>query len=189
MNPLVEQHYAGLRDAVAALEPSLDQLDRCAALIAETLAQGGKVLAAGNGGSAAEALHLCEELVGRYKDDRRALPAIALAADGTTLTCIGNDYGFERVFSRQVEALGQSGDVLVIFTSSGNSANLVRALEVATALKVKTVVLSGRGGGELKGRADAEWIVPSAIGARVQEMHAWALHVILEVVEKRVAAR
>ncbi len=188
MNPLpiVQQQYHELVQAVADAQSSLAGIDRCAQLIADALQAGGKVLTAGNGGSAADALHLSEELVGRYKNDRRALPAIALAADGTALTCIGNDFGFDQVFARQVEALGTSGDVLVLFTTSGNSQNLVLALEMAKSRGVRTVALTGRGGGKLKGLADAEWVVPSSIGARVQELHSWALHVILEVVENRL---
>lgn len=186
MNPIVQQQYTELVQATADAGKSLAQVDHCTGVIAEALEAGKKVLAAGNGGSAADALHLCEELVGRYKNDRRALPAISLAADGTALTCIGNDFGFDQIFARQVEALGASGDVLVLFTSSGNSANLILALEAAKARGMKTVALTGRGGGKLKGLADAEWIVPSSIGARVQELHSWALHVILEVVENRL---
>jgi D-sedoheptulose 7-phosphate isomerase len=186
MHPLVLQNYAGLVRAVGDAEPSLAQLDLCAKVIADALMAGKKVLTAGNGGSAADALHLSEELVGRYKDNRRALPAIALASDGTALTCIGNDFGFDHIFSRQVEALGAPGDVLILFTSSGNSANLILALEVAQAKGLHTVALTGRGGGKLRGRAEAEWIVPSASGARVQELHGWAIHVILEVVEERL---
>jgi D-sedoheptulose 7-phosphate isomerase len=188
MNPLVQQHYLELTQSVADAKSGLADVDRCAALIADTLQAGGKVLTAGNGGSAADALHLSEELVGRYKNNRRALPAIALAADATALTCIGNDFGFDQIFSRQVEALGAPGDVLVLFTSSGNSANLIVALEAATKKGLKTVAFLGRGGGKLKGLADVEWIVPSAIGARVQELHGWALHVILEVVEAQLFA-
>jgi D-sedoheptulose 7-phosphate isomerase len=188
MNPILEKQLGSLEQAVAAVKATLPALDRCAELIAVSLQGGGKILAAGNGGSACDALHLCEELVGRYRDNRRALPAISLAADGTTLTCIGNDFGFDQVFARQVEALGQRGDVLVLFTSSGNSPNLLRALDAARAGGLKTVVLTGRGGGKLAGRADAEWIVPSDHGARVQELHTWALHVILEVVEARLFA-
>jgi D-sedoheptulose 7-phosphate isomerase len=186
MNPIVQQQYQQLVQAVADAQASLAAVDHCAQVIADALLAGKKVLAAGNGGSAADALHLCEELVGRYKDNRRALPAISLAADGTTLTCIGNDFGFDRIFARQVEALGAPGDVLVLFTTSGNSPNLLLALEAARAGKLTIVTLSGRGGGKLAGLADAEWIVPSPIGARIQELHGWALHVILEVVENRL---
>jgi D-sedoheptulose 7-phosphate isomerase len=188
MNPIVQQQYAELVQAVAGAKESLSALDHGAKIIADALMAGHKVLAAGNGGSAADALHLCEELVGRYKNNRRALPAISLAADGTALTCIGNDFGFEQIFARQIEALGAPGDVLVVFTSSGNSVNLVLALNAARAKGLRTVTLSGRGGGKLQGLAEAEWIVPSPTGARVQELHSWALHVILEVVEDRLTA-
>jgi D-sedoheptulose 7-phosphate isomerase len=188
MNPILTQNHAGLEQAVASARDSLPALDRCAGMIADCLQQGGKVLAAGNGGSASDALHLCEELVGRYRDNRRALPALSLTADGTALTCIGNDFGFDHIFSRQVEALGRPGDVLVLFTSSGNSPNLFLAVEAARAAGMKTVAFSGRGGGKLAGLVDAEWIVPCDHGARVQELHTWALHVVLEVVEARLFA-
>ena len=188
MNPssIVQQQYTELVQAAADAKSGLADVERCAQLIADTLQAGGKVLTAGNGGSAADALHLSEELVGRYKNNRRALPAIALASDGTALTCIGNDFGFDQIFARQVEALGAAGDVLVLFTSSGNSPNLVLALEMAKSKGVRTVAFLGRGGGKLKGLSDAEWVVPSSIGARVQELHGWARHVILEVVENRL---
>jgi len=188
MNPtsLIQQQYSELLQAVTDAKSNLADVERCAQLIADVLQAGGKVLTAGNGGSASDALHLSEELVGRYKNNRRALPAIALVADGTALTCIGNDFGFDQIFSRQVEALGSSGDVLVLFTSSGNSQNLILALQMAKSRGVRTVAFLGRGGGKMKGLADAEWIVPSSIGARVQELHTWALHVILEVVEERL---
>lgn len=186
LSSIVQQQYNELVQAVADAQSNLAEVERCAQLIADVLQAGGKVLTAGNGGSAADALHLSEELVGRYKNNRRALPAIALAADGTALTCIGNDFGFDQVFARQVEALGAPGDVLVLFTSSGNSQNLILALEMAKSRGVRTVAFLGRGGGKLKGLADAEWIVSSSNGARVQELHGWALHVILEVVENRL---
>jgi D-sedoheptulose 7-phosphate isomerase len=188
MHPLVRQNYEGLVRAVSEAETGLDALDRVAGLIADALEAGNKILTAGNGGSAADALHLAEELVGRYRENRRALPAIALAADGTALTCIGNDFGFDRIFARQLEALGAPGDVLVLFSSSGNSPNLFAALEEAGKRGLRTVALTGRGGGKLKGRTDAEWIVPGTSGARVQELHGWAIHVILEVVEARLFA-
>ena len=186
MHPLIQQNHASLIKAVADSGASLDQLDRCASLVADSLQDGHKVMTAGNGGSAADALHLSEELVGRYKNNRRGLPAIALPSDGTNLTCIGNDFGFDQIFARQVEALGAAGDVLILFTSSGNSANLIQAMQMAKTRGVKTVALLGRGGGKMKGQADVEWIVPSDQGSRVQELHGWAIHVILEVVEDRL---
>jgi D-sedoheptulose 7-phosphate isomerase len=188
MNPILLQQYTALREAVAAAEASLPALSRCAELIADCLQAGGKILAAGNGGSACDALHLCEEFVGRYRDNRRALPAISLAADGTTMTCIGNDFGFEQIFARQVEALGRPGDVLVLFTTSGNSPNLLAAAQAARAQGLKIVILNGRGGGKLAGLGDAEWIVPGEQGNRVQELHGFALHIVLEVVEARLFA-
>ena len=181
---IVEENWAQLSETVATARHSLDQVARCAQVLAEVLGQGGKLLTIGNGGSAADAMHLAEELVGRYKNNRRAFPAIALVADGTTLTCIGNDFGFDHIFSRQVEALGQPGDALVIFSTSGNSQNLLLALEQAKKQGMITIAFLGKGGGKLKDLAEAQWIVSSANGARVQELHTWALHVILEVVEK-----
>jgi len=186
MHDILQREHATLAQTVTQLPASLEQLERCIDLIALTFEQGGKLLAAGNGGSACDALHLCEELVGRYRDNRKALGAVCLSSDATTLTCVGNDFGFDAVFARQVEALGRPGDVLVLFTSSGNSANLLCALRAAKAGGVKTIVFSGRGGGKLAGLPDAEWIVPSNHGARVQEMHTWGLHVALEMVEERL---
>jgi len=186
MQQIIEKQWTSLTQAVTGLGISLPDLEKCIGLITDCMASGGKIMAAGNGGSACDALHLCEELVGRYRDNRRALPAICLSADATTLTCIGNDFGFDQIFSRQVEALSQPGDVLVLFTSSGNSQNLLNGVETARSRGVKTVVFSGRDGGKLAGKADAEWIVPSDHGARVQEMHTWALHVTLEILEARL---
>src|SRR5271154_206177 len=139
MNPIVRQQYTDLVQAVADAEATLAAVDRCAQIIADALMAENKVLAAGNGGSAADALHLCEELVGRYKNNRRALPAISLTADGTALTCIANDFGFDQVFARQVEALGAPGDVLILFTTSGNSPNLINSVEMAKSRGVRTI--------------------------------------------------
>src|SRR5476651_1233398 len=138
MHPIIQQNYAGLTRAVADAVSSLDQLERCATMIADGLMSGHKVLTCGNGGSAADALHLAEELVGRYKHDRRSLPAICLNADPTLLTCIGNDYGFDQIFSRQVEGLADRKDLLVCFTTSGNSRNVLRALASARAKGVRS---------------------------------------------------
>ena len=155
----------------------------CGAVI-DTLRGGAKILAAGHGGSAAEAMHFAEELVGRFRTNRVSLPSVALVADGTALTCIGNDFGFDRVFSRQIEGLGQKGDMLVLFSTSGKALSLELALEMAEARGMRTVCLLGRDGGPLAGRADAEVIVPGAATEHIQEAHQVLLHLILDAVER-----
>lgn len=152
--------------------------------VVKVLKSGGKVLTAGNGGSAAESLHMAEELTGRYKKDRRSLPGVALVADSTALTCIGNDYGFDYIFSRQVEGLGVKGDALVLFSTSGNARNLSLALDAAREKEILTVCLLGRDGGSLAGRADHEIIVKSVSTERIQEAHQVVLHIVLEAVDK-----
>ncbi|MEI6562702.1 MAG: SIS domain-containing protein [bacterium] len=151
--------------------------------IVAALKSGRKVLTAGNGGSAAEAMHMAEELIGRFKSNRVALPGIALAADATALTCIANDFGFNAVFSRQIEGLGHPGDILVLFSSSGNSENIVLALDAAHKKGMKTLCLLGHGGGKLAGKGTWQIIVPGQETARVQEAHQVILHIILEHVE------
>ena len=147
------------------------------------LYRGGKLLTCGNGGSAADALHLAEELVGRYKAERRGLPGICLNADVTALTCIGNDYGYDRVFSRQVEALGRPGDVLAGFSTSGNSPNVLAAFRRAQEIGLTTIFLGGKDGGLAKGICEHEIIVPSSTTARIQEVHTLILHQWLEAID------
>lgn len=170
---------------------TLEALKSCAGAIAAAgeglvaaLKSGNKVLTAGNGGSAAEALHMAEELIGRFESDRVSLPGVALCADATTLTCIGNDYGFDAIFSRQVDGLGKPGDVLVLFSTSGNSRNIILALESARKIGMKTLCLLGRDGGKLAGKATWEIIVPGTATARIQEAHQVILHILLEMVER-----
>jgi D-sedoheptulose 7-phosphate isomerase len=162
--------------------------DRIAAATIATLKAGGKVLTCGNGGSAADALHLAEELVGRYTRTRRPLPAVCLNADPTLLTCIGNDFGFDEVFARQVEGLAGQSDLFICFSSSGHSANIVKALETARRRGVKSVALLGKDGGAAKGKADCELIVASNGTARVQEAHTLLLHALLDAVEAALQA-
>jgi D-sedoheptulose 7-phosphate isomerase len=162
------------------LETAVDQAGETILLC---LRRGGKLLTCGNGGSAADALHLAEELVGRYNAERRALPAICLNADVTALTCIGNDYGYDQVFSRQVEALGRPGDVLVGFTTSGNSPNVLAAFHRARDLGVTTILVGGKNGGLAKGLCEHEIIVPSFTTARIQEVHTLILHQWLESID------
>ena len=152
--------------------------------VSRTLAGGGRVLACGNGGSAADAQHFAAELVGRFTRDRRAQAGIALTTDTSVLTAVGNDLGFEQVFARQVEALGRPGDVLVGISTSGQSANVLAAFDAARALRITTVALTGRDGGPIGAAADLHVNVPTASAARAQEVHRTLLHVICELVEQ-----
>ncbi len=184
MAALMQVQHRQLKEAVEASQSSLGVIESMAELLVTCLGNGGKVLSAGNGGSACDATHLAEELVGFYKaGNRPAFPAISLVSDATVVTCIANDVGYDRIFVRQIEALGRPGDLLIVFSTSGNSANLVTALEAARARQMKTIALLGKSGGKMRGMADLEWIVPSDQTARVQELHTWALHCLLEAVE------
>ena len=168
--------------ARAALElPAL--LEGVVGTMHECLRTGRKILACGNGGSAAEAQHLVAELVGRFREERRALPAIALTADTAILTAVGNDYGYERVFARQVEALAQAGDVLLAFSTSGNSPNVVQAAQTARRLGCIVVAFTGARGGELAGHADMLVKAPSNTVARVQEVHTLCSHAICDALD------
>ncbi len=166
-----------------SLKAQIPIFEKIGAAVIGTLKAGGKILTCGNGGSAADAMHLAEELVGRYSRNRRPLPALCLNADPTLLTCIANDFGFDAVFARQVEGLAGKDDLLIVFTSSGNSVNIVKALEVARPRGIKSVALLGKDGGAAKGKADIELIVASNNTARVQEAHTVLLHTLLEAVE------
>ena len=156
---------------------------RAAEAIRSALASGRKVLAFGNGGSAADAQHLTTELVGRFQKERAGFPAIALTADTSLLTSLANDYGFEQIFARQVEALGEPGDVAVAISTSGLSPNIVAALTKARALGVQTVAITGRDGGEAGRLAEIHINVPDDSTARVQEVHITLIHAICEIVE------
>jgi len=173
--------------AVASLHTILPEIRAAIDLLIATLTRGGKVLSAGNGGSAAEAMHLAEELSGRYKINRRALPGISLCSDGTALTCIANDYGFEHVFSRQIEAFGIAGDVLVLFSTSGNSPNLLQAILQAKKQHVQVISLLGHGGGAIRSLSDVELIVPETASSHVQEAHQVILHMMLEKIDSAFA--
>ena len=151
--------------------------------MAERLKRGCRILVCGNGGSAADAQHLAAELSGRYVKERRALAGIALTTDTSALTAIGNDYGYDYVFSRQVEALGRPGDLLIGISTSGNSPNVILAVEAAKALGMKTLALLGRDGGKLKALADDALVVPCTVTARVQELHQMTYHFWCEIID------
>jgi D-sedoheptulose 7-phosphate isomerase len=160
-----------------------DLVAQAATRIVKSLCGGGKVLFCGNGGSAADAQHLAAEFTGRYLKERRALPALALHANTSSLTAIGNDYGFDQVFARQLEALGKEGDVLVGISTSGNSRNVLRAMEVAKSKSIYTIALTGSGG-TMKDVADCAICIPSTETPRIQECHILTGHIICEIAEE-----
>lgn len=170
-----------LHEQVAA---NVDAVVQASEAMAKALEQGRKVLAFGNGGSAADAQHLAAELVGRFQRERPALAGVALSTDTSVLTSIGNDYGFERVFARQIEALGLAGDVAVAMSTSGSSPNVLAACRAARERGLTVIALTGRDGGELGHLADIHLNVPHASTARVQEVHRTLLHAICELVER-----
>jgi phosphoheptose isomerase len=156
---------------------------RAVGLVRDCLRAGGKLLVCGNGGSASDSSHIANEFTCRLKEDRRPYPAIALTADGGLLTAIGNDYGFQEIFARQVQAFGKPGDVLIALSTSGKSRNVLSAIEEARRREMKTLALLGKGGGFTAGAADIDLIVDSDSTARIQEVHKFLLHVLCEMVE------
>ncbi len=176
-----DEHGIVMAEAARSLPAVLEQVVNAALAC---LAGGGKVLVCGNGGSAADAQHLAAELVCRFRIDRAAVAAVALTTDSSTLTAIANDYGFDRVFARQVEALARSGDMLVAISTSGNSPNVVEAAIQARAMGCVVAALTGRGGGRLAAHADYLVAAPSDTVARIQEVHELCIHVLAEAAEQ-----
>ena len=168
---------------IESLRPLETQITRAADLVRACLLSGGKLLACGNGGSAADAADFATEYTCRFAGDRAPYPAINLTADGSLITAIGNDYCFEDSFARQVRAFGKPGDLLVAISTSGKSKNIVRALEQAKSLHLQSIALLGKDGGDARGLATVELIVPSQVTARIQEAHKFMLHVVCELVD------
>lgn len=166
-------------------DPSnLEKVNQAANVIAESLHLGGKVISCGNGGSHCDAMHFAEELTGRYRDNRKAFAAIAIS-DPSHISCTANDFGFEFIFSRYIEGLGKSNDVLFAISTSGNSSNILRAIEAAKNTGMKIILLSGKDGGKMKGLADVEVIVPHfGFADRIQEVHIKIIHIIILLIEK-----
>jgi D-sedoheptulose 7-phosphate isomerase len=180
-----------ITDSCAAAQTLLAQqaaFDQLANATIQCLRAGGKILTCGNGGSAADALHMAEEFVGRYRSNRRALPALSLNADPTALTCIANDFGYDEIFGRQVEALGAPGDILVGFSTSGNSPNVLRAFAAGKTRGLTTVGLLGKDGGQARRQVDIALVVGSTDTARIQEAHTIIIHALLEIVEREFPA-
>lgn len=174
-------------NALLATLHNLDkEVQQAGQLAAQTLRQGGKILFCGNGGSAADSQHLAAELMGRFIKDRRPLAAIALSTDTSTLTCIGNDYSFDEVFARQVAGLGRSGDLLIGISTSGNSRNVIRAVEEAQNLGMHTLGLLGRDGGQLSSLCQQSIVVPSPVTARIQECHILIGHTLCGLIEQEL---
>jgi phosphoheptose isomerase len=182
------RHLAALVRALDGLTSDLDRLELWGRRLAGTLLCGGRLLAVGNGGSAAQAQHLTSELVGRYHDERRALSAIALHADTSSLTAITNDYGIEEAFARPVRAHGRAGDVLVALSTSGHSPNVLAAAVAARELGLTTWALTGCGPNPLMRSCDDALVVESPVTATVQETHQVAIHLLCEAVDREIGA-
>jgi D-sedoheptulose 7-phosphate isomerase len=183
----IRDHFAdSARLKLAATEALAPVIARAAALMTETLLADGKVLACGNGGSAADAQHFAAEMVGRFERERPELPAIALTTDTSILTAVANDYAFEQIFAKQVRALGNKGDVLLAFSTSGNSANVIAAIDAAHERELAIVALTGKGGGRIGNMlrdADVHVCVPHERTARIQEVHLLALHCLCDAID------
>ena len=170
-----------------ANDENLKKIQQAAVLIADSFKQGGKVLSCGNGGSHCDAMHFAEELTGRFRDNRPSYPAIAIS-DVSHISCVGNDYGFDYIFSRYVEGVGQKGDVLLGISTSGNSANVLKAIEAAKQKGMKVITLTGKDGGKMNGIADVDIRVPHfGYADRVQEIHIKVIHILILLIEKEMA--
>ncbi len=184
--------HAELKEAAAVLQKFIDTkhnflaIEKASKIIADAINNGGKIISCGNGGSHCDAMHFAEELTGRFRESRRPLPAIAIS-DPTHLSCTSNDYGFEYVFSRFIEALGNKADVLLAISTSGNSVNVINAIHEARVKGMKIIVLTGDAGGKMAGLADVEIQVPhEGYSDRIQEIHIKVIHILILLVEKMV---
>lgn len=180
---IFKSNIEALRNLLEQLESLENEVYAVGMLASATLRNGGKILFCGNGGSAADSQHLAAELTGRFVKDRRPLAAVSLSTDTSALTCIGNDYSFNEIFARQVAGLGRSGDLLIGISTSGNSSNVIRAVEEAKKNGIKTVGLLGRSGGQLHSICDQSIVVPHGVTARIQECHILIGHTLCGLIE------
>lgn len=183
--PRYRDQLVATRALAEAMEQQSTQVERIAQVIADAVLHSHTLFTCGNGGSAADAGHFAEELSGRYRSNRRALPAISLSIDALAITCIANDFGYDAVFARQIEAHGRAGDCLAVFSTSGNSPTILNALHTAEQRSMTTIAFLGKGGGTARGLADYEVVVPSNDSGRIQEAHIQIVHYICEVIEQR----
>jgi len=185
---VIEKEFQGHLETIKnVMETMSEPLEKASQLAVDTLKAGNKILLFGNGGSAADAQHIAAELTGRYKTERRGLPGIALTTDTSALTAIGNDYGYDRVFDRQVESLASKGDLLIGISTSGNSANVINAFKVGQEIGCKILGLSGRDGGDMNNYCDINLIVPSDDTPRIQEMHILFGHTICQIIDNELS--
>ena len=160
-----------------------EEIEQASKLMIQSLSKGGKIIFCGNGGSAADSQHLSAELIGRYRKNRKPLPSISLTTDTSVITCIANDFGYEKIFERQLQGLGQKGDLLIAFSTSGNSKNIVNVLKMAKNLKIKSISLLGNKGGLCKNISNYSYIVPSNSTANIQEVHHLIGHMFCSLVD------
>jgi D-sedoheptulose 7-phosphate isomerase len=186
MQEIVRRAFDEHLEVMANMGALENQIAEAGALCAEALKKNNRIYLCGNGGSAADAQHIAAELIGRFVSDRRALPAVALTTDSSAITAIGNDYGFDDVFSRQVAGLCRDGDVLIAISTSGNSLNVLNAVHCARDCGTRVIGLSGKSGGELRNWCDVSLVVPSEVTARIQEMHILIGHLLCELVESHL---
>lgn len=188
MKELIEMRFKQHIDTFISVLNSnyIEELNQVADCVVDAINSGHKIMIAGNGGSAADAQHFAAELVGRFLKERRGLPAIALTTDTSILTCVGNDYAYDKVFSRQVEALANEGDVFIGISTSGNSGNVIEAVNAAKQKNVTAIGFLGKDGGKLKDMCDMTLIVPCDTTARVQEVHELSYHIICEIVDEKL---
>ena len=184
MQQYVTEQFEQLSNQLLQLRENSDVVVKIADMCIAAIRSGHKVIWCGNGGSAAQSQHLAAELVGRYKINRPAMNSLSLTVDTSNLTAIGNDYGYDVVFSRQLQGVGQSGDVLIGLSTSGNSKNVVAAFEMAQQIGIKTVALVGARGGAMRDMADVSLCVPADTSAHIQEMHITVGHLICDLIEK-----
>ena len=188
MKQTIEREFRLHLETIEAVMDNMEEeLVKASRMAVEALQRGNKILLCGNGGSAADAQHIAAELTGRYKTERRGLSGIALTTDTSALTAIGNDYGYDRVFDRQVEALANKGDLLIGISTSGNSANVVSALKLAKEMGCKTLGFSGRDGGVMNEVCDINLVVPSDNTPRIQEMHILFGHTICQIIDDELS--
>ncbi|GAA5218898.1 phosphoheptose isomerase [Corallincola platygyrae] len=187
LNRIEESFKESIQTKIAAAEALPPAIEKAAQMMVQCLLSGNKILSCGNGGSAGDAQHFSSELLNRFEQERPSLPAIALTTDSSTLTSIANDYSYDEVFSKQVRALGNSGDILLAISTSGNSRNVIKAMEAALSRDMTIVALTGKDGGEMAGLLgpnDAEIRVPSTRTARIQEVHLLAIHCLCDLIDR-----